>query len=317
MALPSRPGSVNSTRYPRALLATCPVPWANGETGEFDEPLFRRTVRHALTALSTRLYVFGTAGEGYAVTDRQFAAIVTAFIDEMNRGSGVPMVGVISLSLGTMVERIQFAHSLGVREFQISFPAWGALADDEVDRFFDATCGRFPDTRFLHYNLARAKRVLAGADYARIAARHPNLVAIKMGGESVSDLTDVAAAVPDVRCFFTEFGYIALRDRVDCGLLCALSVCEPPLAHRLFHADFADLRTLEPVFRALHVAAKSALGNRPWMDGAYDKMYLKRHFPEFPLTLLPPYSGASDAQFAAFIRACDSALRPLVSVSTS
>lgn len=306
-------GSASPARYPREILATCPVPW--NRTAEFDEPMFRRVVRHALATLSPRLYVFGTAGEGYAVTDRQFAKIVTAFVDEVNRGHGVPMVGIISLSLGTIIERIQLVHSLGAREVQISLPAWGALTDEELDRFLEATLGHFPDVRFLHYNLARTKRLLTGADYARIAARYPNLVAIKMGGEDVSILYEVASSVPAVRCFFTEFGYIALRDRTDCGLLCALSACEPVLAHRLFNADPAERSTLEPVFRALHKAAKSALGDKPFMDGAYDKMYVKRHLPELPLALLPPYSGASDTQFASFTRACDIALATAKSIS--
>ena len=300
------PTGSSSKRYPRVILATCPVPWNRGT--EFDEPMFRRVVSHALATLSPRLYVFGTAGEGYAVTDRQFATIVTAFVDEVNRGHGVPMVGIISLSLGTIIERIQFVHSLGVREVQISLPAWGALTDEEVDRFFEATLGHFPDVQFLHYNLARTKRLLTGVDYTRLAARYPNLVAIKMGGEDFATLYEVASSVPAVRAFFTEFGYIALRDRIDCGLLCALSACEPMLAQRLFDADAAERSTLEPVFRALHKAAKSALNDEPYMDGAYDKMYVKRHLPDLPLALLPPYSGASDAQFASFTRACDIAL---------
>ena len=314
MASPLSSPNPESCRYPRAILATCPIPW--GPAGELDEALFRRVVRHTAGALTRRLYIFGTAGEGYAVTDRQFAQIVTAFVAELRHLDGVPMVGVISLSLGTILERIAFAHGLGVREFQISLPAWGALNDDEVDRFFAEVCGQFPDARFLHYNLTRAKRLLTGADYARLAARHPNLVALKMGGEDLPSLLEVAQGAPQLRCFFTEFGYLALRDATDCGLLCALGSCDPALAHRLFEADAAERRALEPAFRAVHVAAKSALGARAWMDGAYDKMYLKRHMPEFPLALLPPYRGASDAQFAQFSRACDAALAPvLASVS--
>jgi hypothetical protein len=92
---------------------------------------------------------------------------------------------------------------------------------------------------------------------------------------------------------------------------------EPPLAHRLFAADYADRRALEPLFRALHRVATSAVGQRAWMDGAYDKMYVKRHSPTFPLTLLPPHSGASDAQFAAFNHACDSVLSSFATVPAS
>lgn len=304
-------------RYPRVILGTCVVPWR--PDGSCDEPLFRRTVRHAVETLGPHQYIFGTAGEGYAVTDRQFATIGRIFVDAMRAAGGEPMIGVISLALGTVQERIAQALDWGVREFQLSLPAWGALEDVELDRFFATTCGRFPAARFLHYNLARTKRVLTGADYARVAARHPNLVAIKMGGENVPALRDVAAAADaaGVRCFFTEFGYHALADTSGCGLLCSFGGCEPALAPRWVSASEPERVALETAFRAIHAAAKSALGGSAYMDGAYDKLYVKRHFPEFPLDLLPPYRGATQAQFECFLAACTAALATVPAASVS
>jgi dihydrodipicolinate synthase/N-acetylneuraminate lyase len=310
MATPSFPPSPidGPPRYPRVIMGTCVVPWR--ADGALDEPLFRRTVRHSVATLTRHLYVFGTAGEGDGVTDRQFEAVVRAFVAEMNAAGGIPMVGVISLSLGTVIERIEFARSLGVSEFQLSLPAWGTLNDVELDRFFAETCGRFPDARFLHYNLARARRVLTGTDYARLAARHANLVAIKMGGE-VTALREVAMATPVLRCFFTEFGYGALRDETGCGLLCSIGVSHPPLAQRWYAASAAERARLEPTLRAIHAALKAAVGTSAHMDGAYDKQFVKLHFPEFPLRLLPPYSAASDAEFEQFRAACHAAIAAL------
>jgi dihydrodipicolinate synthase/N-acetylneuraminate lyase len=306
-----------AARYPRVMLGTCVVPWRPDET--CDQLLFRRTVRHAVQTLGPHQYIFGTAGEGYAVTDRQFAAIGRVFVDEMRAAGGEPMIGVISLALGTVQERIARALDWGVREFQLSLPAWGALEDAELDSFFAETCGRFPTARFLHYNLARTKRVLTGADYARLAARHPNLVAIKMGGENVPALRDVASAADEagVRCFFTEFGYHALAASSGCGLLCSFAGCEPALARRWFSASTPERAALEPAFRAIHAAVKSALAGAAYMDGAYDKLYVKRLFPEFPLDLLPPYRGATEAQFERFLAACTAALATMPPVSVS
>jgi dihydrodipicolinate synthase/N-acetylneuraminate lyase len=299
-------------RYPRVMLGTCVVPWR--EDDSCDESIFRRTISDAARNLTPHLYLFGTAGEGHAVTDRQFAAVTRVFVDEMRRAGGAPMVGVISLSLGTMIERIEFARDLGVREFQISLPSWGALNDAELDRFFADTCGRFPDLSFLHYNLGRARRILTAADYRRLATRHPNLVAIKMSGE-IEALRSVARAVPMVRCFFTEFGFSALADEVQCGLLCALSVCAPALGHRLFSGTVDERASLDVTYRAIHTAVKAAVGSEAHMDGAYDKLFVKYRFPEFPLRLLPPYRGANEERFAAFRAACDATLAPLTNQS--
>ncbi len=306
--MPSAAAISQTARYPRVILGACVVPWQADDA--LDDALFRRTVRHTAAHLSRHLYIFGTAGEGHAVTDRQFETTTRAFLEAMHAADSTPMIGVISLSLGTIIERIALARSHGAREFQISLPSWGALNDRELDVFFAETCGRFPDVRFLHYNLARTNRLLTGADYARLAARHPNLVAIKMGGENVAALRDVAqaAGAAGVRCFFTEFGDHALREEVGNGLLCALGACDPAFARRWFAATRDERAQLEPAFRAIHAAAKAALAGSAHMDGAYDKLYMKRHFPELPLRLLPPYAGATDEQFARFRVASDAAL---------
>ena len=56
-------------RYPACILCTCVVPW--DERAEFVESLFVDQVRSMLGG-TRNLYIFGTAGEGFAVTDEQF-----------------------------------------------------------------------------------------------------------------------------------------------------------------------------------------------------------------------------------------------------
>ncbi len=85
-------------RFPASMLATCVIPWR--EDFSFDEELFRAEVRLLRDRLTRRLYLFGTAGEGYAVSDRQFQQIVAAFRAEMSGPQDHPMVGVLSLSGG-------------------------------------------------------------------------------------------------------------------------------------------------------------------------------------------------------------------------
>lgn len=287
-----------SKRYPATLLATCPIPWT--QAWEFDEAVFTRTVAWLHQHLSPHLYLFGTAGEGHAVSDGQFATIIRAFRRAMPPDSH-PMVGVISLALPTIVERIALGRETGFRDFQISLPSWGALTDAEVDVFFAETCGRFPDCRFLHYNLGRAKRVLTGTDYARLTPRHPNLVAIKMGGEATAAMEDILRQAPTLQGFFTEFGYAALRDRYECGLLAALTAAQPAKAHAMLTARGAALAELLGEVRQVHHAIKSAIDPvATHIDGAYDKIYVKRHHPDFPLRLLPPYAYPDDGAVERF-----------------
>ena len=54
-------------RYPRVTLAAACIPW--DERGNVIEDVFREQVRLHLKAGVKHIYIFGTAGEGYAVTE--------------------------------------------------------------------------------------------------------------------------------------------------------------------------------------------------------------------------------------------------------
>jgi dihydrodipicolinate synthase/N-acetylneuraminate lyase len=280
------------------ILATAVVPWT--DRFEFEEDRFCAQVHTLARGLATHLYVFGTAGEGYAVNERQFDQISRAFWRSSAAAGVTPLLGIVSLSLPTIVERIERGHALGFRHFQISLPSWGALNDRELDSFFAETCGRFADSAFHHYNLMRTKRLLTALDYRRLTALHPNLVAAKCSTDDPAVIADLLTVTPRLRFFFTEFGYAIARRTHDVGLLISLASVHPrralafvagPDARRA--ADVAELRAIAGTLGAL---AKGKFH----IDGAYDKMLFRMTDPSFPLRLLPPYCSASEADFDQF-----------------
>ena len=206
-------------RYPAGLMATCCIPW-DGD-GRFLETVFRRGVRIALKG-TPHLYIYGTAGEGYAVTERHFDQIVAVFVEERRAAGAEPMIGVIHLSLGTIIERIDRCRDIGVRLFQLPLPGWDALNDIELFRFFDEVCGRFPECRFMHYNLPRAKRIVTGTEYGRLAEAHPNLVATKNTGDSLSHIRRLIDDAPQLQHFLPESGYAYRSQFGECGILASL-----------------------------------------------------------------------------------------------
>ena len=289
-------------RYPRCIMSTCVVPW--DENGDFIEGLFRDHVRTLCENLTRHLYVFGTAGEGYAVSDRQFDRIVAAFSDEMQAAGAEPMVGVISLSLATIVERIERSRERGVRRFQISLPSWGPLSDAELFAFFDQVCGRFRDCEFLHYNLLRAKRLVTAADYARLSAAHPNLVATKNSTDSINRIDELEALAPDLRHFYTEVGYAYGSLIAEPGLLIGIAGTNHAAAKQFFEAGVRrDSGRLLAMQRELGAAIRdlvALVGAEAHIDGAYDKMLWKLFDPRFPLRLLSPYQHCPEATFERF-----------------
>ncbi len=290
------------SRYPHTVLGTVCLPWR--EDGSLDETIFRRTIRNLVSAGLPDLYVFGTAGEGYAVTDTLFRRVATVFAETMREAGGAPpMVGVVSLSLATMIERIEFCRSIGIDTFQFSLPNWAATSDTEMRRVFAEICGRFPDSRFLHYNLMRSGRLVRPRDYAELADRHPNLVATKYGGGDPFMISGLMTHAPQLRHFFTEQGYYIGAPLGECALLGSISTSNPARAREYLEAGasgdavrFTQLyRELCGVLHALLDAAGTG-----FIDGAYDKAIHRLSEPDFPLTLLPPYESTTEAIFAQY-----------------
>jgi dihydrodipicolinate synthase/N-acetylneuraminate lyase len=292
-------------RFPACILATVVVPWTPAYT--LDEGLFRDEISTLLAAGYAQLYIFGTAGEGYAVDDPLFERVARVFNAEMRAGSAEPMVGVISLSMETIVRRITWARdTLGIRRFQISLPSWGALADAEVRNFFDTLLGRFEDCQFLHYNLLRTKRLVTASEYAAIAADHPNLVATKNSTDSMLRVRALIDGAPVLQHFLNEHGFLFGSLVGECGLLVSLATTNLAMGQRYFAAGRArDVETLVQLEGELarigNMFATTVGAGVERIDGAFDKVLWRLHDSRFPLRLLPPYQGADASSADAFL----------------
>lgn len=288
-------------RYPQTVLVSCEIPWDDKE--QLLEEVFRREVRSVLKHFN-HLYIFGTAGEGYAVDTARFQQIVPIFYEE-TRGDNIhPMVGVIGLSTANIVERLHFAYNIGFRVFQISLPAWGALNDTEVLTFFKDVCGAFPAAQFLHYNLPRAKRILDGPDYRRLIEAVPNLVATKNTGGGMGRAANLMQHAAELQHFFGEENFPHGCLYGECSMLSSFGPMAPRKTWALFEAG--RKRQIEQLFglqKEFHDMLYDVLGSvlsEGRIDGAYDKMLVRLGgLEEMPLRLLSPYQCFTEEQYQA------------------
>lgn len=287
-------------RYPQAVLVSCELPWDEHE--QLIEELFRQEVRFLQGCGFKHLYIFGTAGEGYALDTSRFEQVVQIFFQETRGADIYPMVGVIGLSTATIVERIGLAHVAGFRTFQISLPSWGALNDTEMLTFFKDVCGTFPDSQFLHYNLPRAKRLLSGPDYRRVLATVPNLVATKNTGGGLGRASDLMHHAPELQHFFGEENFAHGCLFGECSLLSSFGAMVPRKTWELFKAGRSlEIERLFRLQRDFHNLLTDVFGpvlaeNR--IDGAYDKMIVRMGgLDAMPLRLLSPYQCFSEAEY--------------------
>lgn len=295
-----------ATRYPQAILASCEIPW--DESGALLGDCFRREVRAMLGQGFEHLYVFGTAGEGYAVTVDQFREIVQVFHEEMTKAGARPMVGVIAMSTPQVVERIGLAWDLGAREFQISLPPWGAVDDQECLTFFKDVCGSFPQGRFLHYNLPRTKRLLLGPEYRRLIDEVPNLVGTKNCRTDVAQVFSLATQAPELQHFYGEHGFPVGCLFGECSLLSSFAALFPAKTKEFFRCGVEkQWDRLFPLYaeylRAMEVFL-APTQHREAIDGGYDKMIVRASgVADFPLRLLSPYQGYDEPTFTACLAA--------------
>jgi dihydrodipicolinate synthase/N-acetylneuraminate lyase len=283
-----------TTRYPQSNLAACMLPW----TADFklDVPTFEEHIQAALDGTYKCLYLMGTAGEGYALSDARFRQVVEVFARLTVRPGVDPQVGVISLCMETVLERIRFCHGLGIRMFQISLPSWGPLDETEAMQYFKAVCGTFPDCRFLHYNLPRAGRIIRGPEYRRIADAVPNLVATKNSSTDYARTADLMTHAPDLQHFFLEGNFAMGCTLGECSLLCSYDALFPQTTWQFFEAG--RRRDLPELFRIAYFFSEVerqlfAHCGRSMIDGSFDKTFIWLRHPRFSNRLLPPYIGLS------------------------
>jgi dihydrodipicolinate synthase/N-acetylneuraminate lyase len=289
-------------RYPQTVLVSCEIPWDERE--QLIEEVFRREVRMVLEMGFNHLYIFGTAGEGYAVDTARFRQIVQIFAEETRHDDVYPQVGVIGLSTANIVERIAVAHDAGFRTFQISLPSWGVLNDVELLTFFKDVCGAFADSRFLHYNLPRAKRLLSGADYRRVADAVPNLAATKNTGGGAQRAADLMRHAPDLQHFFGEDNFTHGCMFGECSLLASLGPLAPRKTWQYFAAGrdgrLDELLTLHHGFLSLLGDVFGPLLALERIDGAYDKLIMRLGgLEQMPLRMLSPYQGLGEEEYQA------------------
>ena len=113
-------------------------------------------------------------------------------------------------------------------------------------------------------------------------------------------LTGLLMEVPQLRHFFTELGFYYGSAVGPCGLLASIASTNPRNAWAyLREAENGDRQALAMHFAELAqmmAALRRAVGEGPFVDGAYDKVLAKVLEPDFPLALLPPQvCGAADA----------------------
>jgi dihydrodipicolinate synthase/N-acetylneuraminate lyase len=291
--------SASNRRYPKVILATAVLPWTC--SGAFDKHLFREQVRHICSNLTRHIYIFGTAGEGYAVTSREYAKIAEVFYNEMRSNAAFPMAGVISLSMGEMIERIQTCSEIGFETVQISFPSWGILNDKELSVFFEEVLNGFPEMKFVFYNVVRTGRKLTVGELSSLEKQYPNFVGVKTALGDFEKVESALNTVSELQLFLPESEFAYAKRFGGSALLISLAATDYQQARRFFDSDWEEANSWIDYYSQVLLCLKNSSNGNVHMDGAFDKVIQRVTMSNYPLSLKSPYLGFTEEEFKTFL----------------
>ena len=280
-------------------LVSVPIPW--DEHGRLLPELLRGAIRKLLRERCDGIYLFGTSGEGYAVSDEELAQIVDVFGEETAEFGGFRQVGCFGLSSDQVKRRCSLVAERGIEGVQITLPFWKELNDRELLRYFEDVCNSFPGLSFLLYNNPRNKRRLKGVELQMLHQRCPNLHGAKTGSGTWLDFFELITQSPALRHFVTEAAFLFCHGLGAAGLIPSSSYAMPQQTRSYYEAVIAnDLarahRLHAEILRFFHRTAVPLLA-KGYIDGAIDKAYARIGGMEMPLNMKSPYVALADEDY--------------------
>ncbi len=280
-------------------LVSVPVAW--DQNGLFLPNLFRKAIHILLQEGCDGLYLFGTSGEGYAVSDDEFTQIVDVFVDATAGFSGFRQIGCLGLSSDQVKHRCRIVAESGLQSVQITLPFWKELNDAELLRYFSDVCGSFPELSFLLYNNPRNKRRLKGKELEAIHEVTPNLHGAKTGSGTWLDFFELITESPSLVHFVTEAAFLFSYALGAVGLIPSSNYVFPKKTRAYYEAVTGnDLKTAHRLHKdIMHFFHKTAtpLVQKGYIDGAIDKAYARIGGMDMPLNIKSPYIPLSNEDY--------------------
>lgn len=164
------------------------TPWS--KRGGIDFGVLERNCA-TLARVSHGIYTTGADGEFYALELNEFRTLARGFAKAM-RALGVDAaMGVGWTHTQGIIDRIRIACDCGIPNVHVCFPTFMPLTAADAERFWDDLAKGESRARWIHYAYPRCLPVLTGKHYARLAARHPQLIGTKLSNQNWIELTEI------------------------------------------------------------------------------------------------------------------------------
>lgn len=284
----------------KGVWVAMPTPWTSD--GQVDQGLVVELVRRYAEAGLDGAYTTGTDGEMHVLELEELRSLVEAFAEGV-RETGLPVqVGCAWLHTDGVIERGRLARDHGIDRIQVALPAWIPLNDDEVVRFYGAIQETLPETKLIHYNIARSGRMLKGHDYKRILEVAPNLAGSKHTGGDTGALIEIIEATPGLAHFVVDNQIVTGALFGSPGFYSFIANLSPSFALKLMRACSSGEWEA-----AAAMAVTCSRFFRRWLamcpdinsSSALAKIATRAGIcPDMPLAIKAPYTSGTDRHVA-------------------
>jgi len=208
------------------------VPWT--EEDRFDEAAFRTDIRSCIDVGVHGIYTGGTTGEFFALSDAEFKAITKTLIEETGNSNCRIQIGCTDLYTRGVIEKMEYAASLGAQAIQLAIPFWIPMSDEEIFSFFKDLYNAVPSVSVIIYHNRNAKREFTVDQIRRIIEVNPNLVGIKHNCFSLENTREFVEKLPELSIFVGEDNFFECMKFGVRGCYSSLVTLNPHLLLQLY-----------------------------------------------------------------------------------
>lgn len=258
----------------RGMWAGIPTPF--DELGDLDTDRLSENVTRSCTVGLDGIYSTGGSGEFFALDFEEFCRMVDAFVPAAHR-AGVPaQIGCSWTNTRGIIRRMRYAQRAGADAVMVAFPHWFTIAEPEVLTFFKDISTSCPGLPIVHYNSGRARRILHGADYRRLAEEVPELIGTKIISNDVLEWANLTSEAPDLAHFAAGEVNMAVSTMYGAvGHYSALIFVAPDLMLRLYRLcqekHWAETTPIEKRIAAFFRDVVIPFARKGYTDSALDK----------------------------------------------
>ena len=245
------------------------------------------------------MYSNGTAAEFFNQTEDEFDRIQQLIAERCTRSNMPFQVGACHMSPIISIERIKRSKHLNPGAFQVIFPDWLPLTEEEQAFFLISIAEAANPIPLVLYSPGQSKTVLEPKDFSRLHKEVPALIGVKVAAKEQSWFDEMKVHGEGLSVFIQGHRLATgIKEGVAAGSYSNIACFNPIGAvawYRLMLADIEEACRIEQSIAAFFETCIFPFAKAGYSDPALDKLLaFAGGWSSISTRLRSPYKGVSE-----------------------